>query len=179
MILLELDEIENLIDEYGDIIYKFCIKLTQNKDDGEDLYQQTFLKAMELRHKLNKNKNPKSFLISVSIKLWKNSIRKNIRRNTIAPRINIDEYESLDIKDTKVNIETAIINKEIEFEVNLVVSKLEDKFKFPIIMYYTAQMSVEEISKALKIPKGTVKSRLHKARIIIKDGLEAMGYERI
>ncbi|MGX4598867.1 RNA polymerase sigma factor [Faecalimicrobium sp. JNUCC 81] len=176
---MELDEIENLIDEYGDIIYKFCIKLTQNKDDGEDLYQQTFLKAMELRHKLNKNKNPKSFLISVSIKLWKNSIRKNIRRNTIAPRINIDEYESLDIKDTKVNIETAIINKEIEFEVNLVVSKLEDKFKFPIIMYYTAQMSVEEISKALKIPKGTVKSRLHKARIIIKDGLEAMGYERI
>ncbi|MBO3446134.1 sigma-70 family RNA polymerase sigma factor [Clostridium sp. CCUG 7971] len=176
---MELDEIENLIDEYGDIIYKFCIKITQNKDDGEDLYQQTFLKAMELRHKLNKNKNPKSFLISVSIKLWKNSIRKNIRRNTIAPRINIDEYESLDIKDTKVNIETAIINKEIEFEVNLVVSKLEDKFKFPIIMYYTAQMSVEEISKSLKIPKGTVKSRLHKARIIIKDGLEAMGYERI
>lgn len=176
---MELDEIENLIDEYGDIIYKFCIKLTQNKDDGEDLYQQTFLKAMELRDKLNKNKNPKSFLISISIKIWKNYIRKNIRRNTIAPRINIDEYESLDIKDTKVNIETSIINKEIEFEVNLVVSKLEDKFKFPIIMYYTAQMSVEEISKSLKIPRGTVKSRLYKARIIIKDGLEDMGYERI
>lgn len=179
MILLELDEIENIIDEYGDIIYKFCIKLTQNKDDGEDLYQQTFLKAMELRHKLNKDKNPKSFLISVSIKLWKNSVRKNIRRNTIAPGINIDEYESLDIKDTKVNIETAIINKEIEFEVSSVISELDDKFKFPIIMYYTAQMSVEEISKALKIPKGTVKSRLYKARIIIKDRLEAMGYERI
>ncbi|WP_052356493.1 RNA polymerase sigma factor [[Clostridium] dakarense] len=176
---MDLEDIESLIDEYGGIIYKFCIKLTQDKDDGEDLYQQTFLKAMELRDKLNKDKNPKSFLISVSIKLWKNYIRKNTRRNTIAQGINIDEYESLDIKDNKVNIENEIINKEIESEVNLVVSKLEDKFKFPIIMYYTAQMSVEEISKALKIPKGTVKSRLYKARIIIKDRLEAMGYERI
>lgn len=176
---MELEDIESLIDEYGSVIYKFCIKLAQNKDDGEDLYQQTFLKALELRKKLNKDKNPKSFLISISIKLWKNYVRKNMRRNTIAPSINIDEYDSLDIKDTKANVEDEIINKEVEDEVNLVVSELEDKFKVVTIMYYTAQMSIEEISKALKIPKGTAKSRLHKARIIIKDRLEARGYERI
>lgn len=35
--LLDLEDIESLIDEYGGIIYKFCIKLTQDKDDGEDL----------------------------------------------------------------------------------------------------------------------------------------------
>lgn len=57
------------------------------------------------------------------------------------------------------------------------VGMLEDKFKIPIIMYYTAELSLEEISKALKIPKGTVKSRLHKARQIIKKELEDMGYE--
>ena len=35
----------------GNVVYKFCIKPTQNKEDGEDLYQQTFLKAIELKHK--------------------------------------------------------------------------------------------------------------------------------
>lgn len=179
MKLLELEDIEDIIDEYGDVIYKFSIKLAQNKEDGEDLYQQTFLKAMELRKKLNKDRNPKSFLISVMIKIWKNSTRKDTRREKIAPTLNIDQYDSFHIKDMNVDVEREIINGEIETEVNLVVSKLQDKFKFPIIMHYTAQMSVEEISKALKIPKGTVKSRLFKARIKIKEELEAMGYERV
>lgn len=174
---MEIGDIENIIDEYGSFIYKFCIKLTQNKEDGEDLYQQTFLKAVELKSKLDKNKNPKSYLISISVKLWKNSVRKNIRRETIAKSVNIDEYESMEIKDTKVNTEQNIIEKEIEEEVNLVVSKLEDKFKLPIIMHYTAEMPIEDIARALMIPKGTVKSRLYKGRSIIKKELEAIGYE--
>ena len=40
---LKLDNIESLIDDYGNIIYKFCIKISKNKE--EDLYQQTFLKV--------------------------------------------------------------------------------------------------------------------------------------
>lgn len=174
---MELEDIEKIISEYGDVIYKFCIKLTQSKEDGEDLYQQTFLKAVEIKHRLDKSNNLKSFLVSVAVKTWKNSVRKNNRRKLIAPSVNIDEYELMDVKDTKTNTEENIIKKETEQEVNLVVSKLEDKFKLPIIMYYTAEMSLDEIAKSLKIPKGTVKSRLHKGRKIIKEELEAMGYE--
>ncbi|MGL5755878.1 MAG: RNA polymerase sigma factor [Paraclostridium sp.] len=176
---MELDEIENIINEYGSVIYRFCIKLTANKEDGEDLYQQTFLKAVELKSRLDKNKNPRSFLISVAIKVWKNSVRKNDRRNHIAPRLNIDKEQSLDIKDSKISIEDEVINKEIEGELNLVIRKLDDKFKIPIIMYYTVEMTIDEIAIALKIPKGTVKSRLHKGRAIIKKELEDMGYERL
>lgn len=174
---MELEDIEKIISEYGDVIYKFCIKLTQSKEDGEDLYQQTFLKAVEIKHRLDKSNNLKSFLVSVAVKTWKNSVRKNNRRKLIAPSVNIDEYELMDVKDTKTNTEENIIKKETEQEVNLVVNKLEDKFKLPIIMYYTAEMSLDEIAKSLKIPKGTVKSRLHKGRKIIKEELEAMGYE--
>lgn len=175
---MDIEDIESLISEHGNMIYKFCIKITQNKDDGEDLYQQTFMKAVELKHKLDKNNNPRSFLISVAVKIWKNSVRKNNRRKIIAPSINIDEHELMDIKDPEINTEQSILNKETEEEVNLVVNKLEDKFKLPIIMYYTVEMSIEEIAKLLKIPKGTVKSRLHKAREIIKKELEVIGYER-
>lgn len=174
---MELEDIENIISEYGSVIYKFCIKLTKNKEDGEDLYQQTFLKAVELKHRLDKNNNSRSFLVSVAVKTWKNFVRKNNRRNSIAPSMNIDDYDSMDIKDSNINTEQNIIKREIENEVNLVISKLEDKFKLPLIMYYTVEMSLDEIAKALKIPKGTVKSRLHKARKIIKKELEDMGYE--
>ena len=174
---MELEDIEKIISEYGNVIYKFCIKLTGNKEDGEDLYQQTFLKAIELKHRIDKNNNPRSFLVSVAIKTWKNSVRKNNRRMLIIPSVNMNDYEVIDVKDTKTDTEEDIIKKETEYEVNLVVRKLDDKFRLPIIMYYTAQMSVDEIAKSLKIPEGTVKSRLHKARQIIKKELEDMGYE--
>lgn len=176
---MKLEDIEKLIDEYGNIVYKFCIKISRNKEDAEDLYQQTFLKAVELRKKIRKDKNPKSFLISIAVKLNSNHVRKALRRNIIAPTINIDEYEYLVIEDNKSNVESEIINKEIKQEVNLIVSELPDKFKLPVIMYYTVGMSVDEISTVLKIPKGTVKSRLYKARVIIKSELEGSVYERL
>lgn len=174
---MELEDIENIISEYGNVIYKFCIKLTQNKEDGEDLYQHTFLKAVELKHRLDKNNNPRSFLISVAVKTWKNSVRKRMRRGLIAQSIHVDTQELIDIKDTRTSTEQEIIKKETESEINRAVEKLEDKFKLPIIMYYTAELPLEEIAKVLKIPKGTVKSRLHKARQIIKRELEEIGYE--
>lgn len=94
--------------------------------------------------------------------------KKNDRRNHIAPRLDMNKYQSLDIKDSKISIEDEVINKEIEKELNLVIIKLDDKFKIPIIMYYTVEMPIDEIARALKVPKGTVKSRLHKGRSIIK-----------
>ena len=50
---------EELVDLYGDIIYGFCRRLTINKPDTDDLYQQTFLRAMEIQDKIDMNNNPK------------------------------------------------------------------------------------------------------------------------
>ena len=110
---MELEDIEKIISEYGNVIYKFCIKLTGNKEDGEDLYQQTFLKAIELKHRIDKNNNPRSFLVSVAIKTWKNSVRKNNRRMLIIPSVNMNDYEVIDVKDTKTDTEEDIIKKEL------------------------------------------------------------------
>lgn len=114
--MLDINDIECLIDEYGDIIYSFCRKLAINKEDAEDLYQQTFLKALELRDKIEKNKNPKNFLITISISIWKNSIRKKVRRNRIAPTINIYDYDSKDILGNSQSIEGDIISNELQRE---------------------------------------------------------------
>lgn len=79
---IDLSDIVNL---HGKAIYGFCHKLAKNKDDTEDLYQETFLKAMELCHKIDKNDNPKGFIISIAIRLWKNKRRKYAWRQKIAP----------------------------------------------------------------------------------------------
>ena len=52
---------------------------------------------------------------------------------------------------------------------------LSDKYQIPLVLYYMEEQSVTEIAKVMKLPKGTVKSRLYKARIILKERLIQRG----
>jgi RNA polymerase sigma-70 factor (ECF subfamily) len=81
------------------------------------------------------------------------------------------------ILEKKESPEDALISKEISERIQEAAEGLHDRLRIPLYMYYTAEMSNEEIASALKIPKGTVKSRLHKAHKILKDVLEDYVYE--
>ena len=59
-------EVERCIDEFGTDIYRFCRKLCAEKTDAEDLYQQTFLKALETEWELDWEKNPKAMFFSLA-----------------------------------------------------------------------------------------------------------------
>ena len=78
-------EIEKCIDAFGTDIYRFCLKLCADKADAEDLYQQTFLKALETKWTLDWENNPKALFFSLAHNLWKSDRRKQARRSTIAP----------------------------------------------------------------------------------------------
>jgi RNA polymerase sigma-70 factor (ECF subfamily) len=58
-----------------------------------------------------------------------------------------------------------------------IVAGLPEKFKIPIVLHYTSEMSVPDIASVLGLPDGTVKSRVFKARKLIEKGLRANGYE--
>ena len=77
-------ELEICIAEYGKDIYSFCRQLTVSLQEADDLYQDTFLKALELIPKIDNNKNPKSYLLSIAVHIWKNKKRKFAWRKRIA-----------------------------------------------------------------------------------------------
>lgn len=175
--MLNLWDIEKLVDLYGDIVYGFCRRLAINKPNTDDLYQQTFLRAIELRDKIDTNNNPKGFLISIAVSIWKNDIRKKARHHRIAPIMDMEESAFLNISSDRIGTEEIALSNEIMAQVNIIVSNLNDRFRILIIMYYNVDMSIADISNALNIPQGTIKSRLHKARTVIKKELEVKGYE--
>jgi len=164
---------EDLVDNYNESIWRFCRSLTYSKEDAEDLLQETFLKAFEQMTKINASDNPKSFLFSTALYIWKSKKRKYARRARIVPVSNLDD-ETVEIIDT--NIEDDIIAQEDIRIVQNQVQSLPEKVKIPIILYYTMEMSLTDIAATLKLPVGTVKSRLHKARKIIEKGLIEVGY---
>ena len=172
-----LDVILSLFDEYGESIYSFCLYLAKNKHDGEDLFQDTFIRAMEISSKIDIHNNPKSYLMSVAINLWNNTVQKKARRWRIAPTIDIKSEEANLFVDSKIDVETYTVNKIMNDTLLAIVNKLDDKYRIPIILFYSENMKISEISSMLNKPEGTVKRLLHEAKTKIKKEMEGMGYE--
>lgn len=173
------EEFGKLIEEQGKEVYSFCYYLTGKKEDAEELYQDTMLKAMEKCYKIEKSKNPKSLLVSIAIGIYKNNQKKWKNRQRIMP-ISEDGNEITEsYKETKeYQPEREILKKELYTFIYAEINALPEKFRLVIYMFYTVELSIEEIAKLLHIPRGTVKSRLYKARIRLKTRLEEEGYER-
>lgn len=83
------EELGQLISEHGSSLYSFCCNLTGCRQDADDLYQDTFLKAFELSGRVDVNQNPKSYIMGIALRLWQNERRKRAGRQRILP---LQEY---------------------------------------------------------------------------------------
>lgn len=175
-------ELEQCIAAYGTEIYSFCLHLTGVRERADELYQDTFLVAMEHIGQLHNDAgaNPKSYLLSVAIRLWKNKRRKAAWRSRIAPEQSMDapggDVLGTDAELTE-SIETEVLQAEERRCVRRAVLSLPEKYRIVILLFYMEELSIEEISAVQNIPKGTVKSRLHQARKLLKQQLEVLLYE--
>ncbi len=168
-------ELENCIWEYGKDIYSFCKSLTLNLQEADDLYQDAFLKAMELIHDIDCEKNPKSYLLSIALRLWKNKKRKYAWRNRIANVFSMtDELDLDDTEEPAFSPEYELLKKEETDLVRQAVNELPEKLKIPILLFYMEDLPIAQIASVLKVPVGTVKSRLYQARKLLEKELEVV-----
>ena len=174
---MEAKELEKCIDGFGTEVYRFCMKLCMDKANAEDLYQQTFLKALESDMKLDWDQNPKALFFSLAHNLWKSGLRKNARRAAIAPCSPLDDENENQLYSGE-NVEDTVFQKELISQTNQIIESLPEKLRIPLTLHYLFDLPVEQIAETVKKPPGTIKSRLFKGRSLIKKRLEELGYGR-
>lgn len=166
-------ELEKCIAEYGKDIYSFCKHITYNLQEADDLYQDTFLKAIELSDRINYENNPKSYLLSIALRIWKNKKRKYAWRKRIADTQSLVEEQGVEASlITNKTPEEQIIGQEEKRLVKQAVDKLPERLRVIVLLFYMEELSVTQIALILKIPQGTVKSRLYQARKSLEKELE-------
>lgn len=151
------EEFTRLVLESEETLYKVSMSMLRNEKDCEDAVQTAILTAYE---KLNTLKNEEYF------KTW--IVR--ILINTCNKQLN-SRKKIVDIQDYQNKAQTSNFSPE-ELEVRLAVEKLPLKIRQVVVLYYTEGFSVKDIKAILKIPEGTVKSRLSKGRELLKIELD-------
>lgn len=166
-------ELEMCINEYGRDIYSFCRHLAYDPRDADDLYQDTFLTAVEHRDRIDCEDNPKSYLLSIAFRIWKNRKRKFAWRKRIADVRSVADARDFDRGNPEeVSVEDRILGRERDDMVRRAVEGLPDSLKITVLLYYMEELSTSQIAKIMRIPAGTVLSRLHRARKILREKLE-------
>lgn len=172
-------ELEICIQAYGKDIYSFCRYLAGSVQEAEDLYQDTFLKAMELNEKMNMDSSPKSYLLAVAVRIWKNKKRRYAWRKRIADtKVLPGEQERQKEKEVQLSPEQQLLQEEEKEAVRSAVAGLPERLRVAVLLYYMEGLSVAQISSIAKIPQGTVKSRLYQARKALAKELEVVLNEK-
>ncbi len=137
----------------------FALSLTSNRDDAQDLMQDTFMKAIAYREKFKEATNLKAWLYTIMKNTFINKYRRKVKSKTI-----IDQSEDLyylnNAPDGKDKHPSHLYNtQEIMKEVNA----LQDEYRIPFTMHHEGHR-YKEIADHLNLPIGTVKSRIFLAR---------------
>jgi RNA polymerase sigma-70 factor, ECF subfamily len=156
--------------EYIDSLFNVAVRMTGNKDDAEDLVQDTYLKMHRFSHTFNEGSNLKAWLFKILRNTFINSFRKKIREPQeihygnnedfyLFNRINADRTN--DNLPVKANI---AIEEYLEEEIKHALDNLPIAFREVVLYSDVEGLSYEEISDIVGCPIGTVKSRLYRAR---------------
>lgn len=169
---MKQEELEFYINTYGRDLYSFCCCVTHSRQEADDLYQDTFLKMCE--QELIIKTNPKSFLMGVALNLYRNYKRKmSVRQRIAGISVSLDDYvESIPMEGLLT--EDMIISKEECQIVRETVRKLPDKYRLVILLFYMEELSQAEIAKMLRISESAVKTRIHRAKKILRGKLEGL-----
>jgi RNA polymerase sigma-70 factor (ECF subfamily) len=164
-------------------IFNFAYRITFNEDDAKDLVQETYLKAFRFINSFSMGTNAKAWLFRILKNSFINEFRKQSKEppkvdyQEVETYYNTDKVEGNIYHDLRVEAVQDMIGDEVSNALNM----LDVDFRTVIILCDLEGFTYEEMAIILDIPIGTVRSRLHRARNLLKEKLKVyaglMGYK--
>jgi len=155
-------------------MYNFAYRLVMDEDDANDLVQDSFLKAYRFFDYYQQGTNAKAWLFRIVRNSFINEYRKKSKRPASVDYNEVEEYyNSGDDESTSltVDLRQETVKKKMGDEVVNAINSLQPEFRMAIILCDIEDFTYEEMAKILDIPIGTVRSRLHRARNVLKEKL--------
>ncbi|MBP6963562.1 MAG: sigma-70 family RNA polymerase sigma factor [Armatimonadetes bacterium] len=170
----DLSAFDELVRLYEKQVYSFAYRLTGNYDDANDISSEAFVKVFNSINTFRGDANFSTWLFRVVTNLYLDE-RKRSKAHLNVP---LDEYIDLEestvtrqIEDSSPGPEQLLEQMERAEALNALIQQLPDYQRAMVLLYHTQGRSYEDIAEIMGLPIGTVKSRLNRARLSLREKL--------
>lgn len=153
------EEFSQKVMELEEVLFHVSFGILQNAQDCEDVVQEAVLKAYASRDKLKKSQYFKTWLVRILMNECYTFLRKRARELPLDEEIAVEqEFITVYIKEEYLDLYESM-------------NQLEERDRICVQLFYMEGYSIKEIARVFKLPEGTVKSRLNRARVQIKNSM--------
>jgi len=168
----DLVAFEQLVAEYGDRVYGIALRITGSPSDAEDVMQDAFLQAFRSWPAFRAEAAPTTWLYRIAV----NAALMQVRARRPVDLLSERPY-SLEIVDWTADAAQAALRGELQEHLEVGITRLPDDLRVVLILRDVEGLSTSETAAALDVTEAAVKSRLHRARAILRQYLGDL-YER-
>jgi RNA polymerase sigma factor (sigma-70 family) len=160
-------EFNQLLVNNAEFLKPFAVTLTRDTEDAKDLFQETIFRALANKDKYNVGTNVKAWLYTIMRNIFINNYRRKAKQNTIFDKSGTDFLLNYNQAVIPTTAESNLRIKDIQGAIN----RLPEIFRNPFLLYFDG-FKYHEIAEMLQEPLGTIKSRIHFARKLLKNQVQ-------
>ena len=173
------DAFAQLVEANQNKIFSLALRMTGNPEDGADLAQEAFLKAWRNLSTFQEESSFSTWLYRLTNNLCIDFLRKEKRRKAAVTTISLDDDENesppVEVPDQRFTPETEVERRELRAAMSQALRSLSDEHRQILILREVEGLSYTEIAGLLELEEGTVKSRIARARISLRNILQKDG----
>ena len=165
------DALEAAVREHARLVYRIAYSVSRNHHDAEDATQETFMRVLRYRRKLHGIEDPKTWIARIA---WRVAVAQAKKR----PAVSISESGTADavlqLRSEGKSAEDVAVGNEIFAVLQGLIEALPDSLRDVMRLTTVEELSTGEIAEVLETSEASVRSRLFRARQILKDKLHAL-----
>jgi len=156
------DAFGEIVDRYKDSLVNYLTHLVRSRDRAEEVAQDAFVRLYRNSDKYKQQERLGPYLFRIATNLVVTEIRRERRWSLLLPRLHASTRQSTPSPDTN------LFTSEIQRQVAAAIDRLPINFRAPLVLFEVEEWSYDEIAKALDVRVGTVKSRISRARELLR-----------
>jgi RNA polymerase sigma-70 factor, ECF subfamily len=151
-----------------------AMRMVRVAEDAEDLTQETFVRMFKALDRYDPSRPFPAWLLTIAARLSIDQLRRR-RVKTVSlfrSEPGSEEEHAIDLEDPGPGPEELAVRGEEARSAEALIGALPEHYRIVVVLRHQQGLSYEEISEALRLPLGTVKARIHRARALLKERLE-------
>jgi RNA polymerase sigma-70 factor, ECF subfamily len=167
------DALENLVRQHSRLVYRIAYAALRSHHDAEDATQETFLRVLRYSHRLATVQNPKTWVARIAWRVAVDQSKRRGRKREISlddPDVPREQAPSSDAP-----ADQAMHGSQVDARLERMIAALPEKLRQPLILSALEEMSPREVAATLGINEAAVRSRVFRARQILREKLAGCG----